>query len=107
MRWKLSFSILVSSIIGFHCQCSRNNGSGSGNTGGGGNGSGQQRQRGLLADDRHVGIMLEKQSLLSFGTAASSNPTIEVDTTATMQNVEGFGFALTGASAYLINHGQR
>ena len=49
-------------------------------------------------------VLLQKQStVLSFGTAANSNPNIDVDTTQTYQTIDGFGFTLTGGSAYLIN----
>ncbi len=49
-------------------------------------------------------VLLQKQStVLSFGTAANSNPNIDVDTTQTYQTIDGFGFTLTGGSAYVIN----
>jgi glucosylceramidase len=48
---------------------------------------------------------LQKQTAtLSFGTTANNNANIEIDTTKTFQTVDGFGYALTGGSAYLINH---
>lgn len=48
--------------------------------------------------------LLEKQSVtLSFGTAANSNQTIDVDSTQQFQTVDGFGYTLTGGSANLIN----
>ena len=50
-------------------------------------------------------ILLQAQStILSFGTTNNSNPTIEVDSTITYQSVDGFGYTLTGGSAYVINH---
>ncbi len=49
-------------------------------------------------------VLLQKQStVLSFGTNANSNPTIDVDTSQAFQTIEGFGFTLTGGSAYVIN----
>lgn len=49
-------------------------------------------------------VLLQKQTgVLSFGTSANSNVNIEVDTTQTMQSVDGFGFTLTGGSAAMIN----
>lgn len=49
-------------------------------------------------------VLLQKQNtVLSFGTVANSNPVITVDTTATFQAVDGFGYTLTGGSASLIN----
>jgi len=40
---------------------------------------------------------------LSFGPAATQQSTITVDTTSTFQTMDGFGFSLTGGSAYHIN----
>lgn len=48
--------------------------------------------------------LLQKQTTtLTFNSAGNSNPTIIVDSTQTYQTIDGFGFALTGGSAYLIN----
>jgi glucosylceramidase len=48
--------------------------------------------------------LLQKQStILSFGTTASNDPFIDIDSIQTYQSVDGFGFTLTGASATLIN----
>jgi glucosylceramidase len=41
---------------------------------------------------------------LSFDTTPNSYPTIVVDTTRTFQQMDGFGFSLTGGSAFLINN---
>lgn len=49
--------------------------------------------------------LLERQtSTVSFSPTGNSYPVIEIDTTTTYQTVDGFGFSLTGGSAYLINH---
>ncbi|MBL7744082.1 MAG: glucosylceramidase [Chitinophagaceae bacterium] len=48
--------------------------------------------------------LLEKQSgTMTFGTTANSYSFVDVDTTSTMQTIDGFGYTLTGGSAYLIN----
>lgn len=48
--------------------------------------------------------LLQKQTtLLGFSTLANSNVTVEVDSTQTFQTIDGFGYSLTGGSAYLIN----
>ena len=48
--------------------------------------------------------LLEKQAnLLPFGSASNTNPTIEVDSTISYQTIDGFGYSLTGGSAYHIN----
>ena len=48
--------------------------------------------------------LLQKQSsLIPFTTTTNANPTVEVDSTITYQTVDGFGYSLTGGSAYHIN----
>lgn len=50
-------------------------------------------------------VLFQKQNIaLNFTTATNSNTTIEVDTTQTYQTIDGFGFALTGGSAGVINN---
>lgn len=49
-------------------------------------------------------VLLQKQStVLSFGTVSNTNSNIDVDTTQLFQTIDGFGFTLTGGSAYVIN----
>ena len=49
-------------------------------------------------------VLLQKQSTaLSFGTVTNGNPFIDVDSTQTFQTIDGFGFTLTGGSAYVLN----
>ena len=48
-------------------------------------------------------VLLQKQPTLSFGTPGNNDPYIDVDSTNVMQTVDGFGYTLTGGSAYLIN----
>ncbi|MBS1947501.1 MAG: glucosylceramidase [Bacteroidetes bacterium] len=49
-------------------------------------------------------VMFKKQNVsLLFSNQTNSAPTITVDTTQTYQAMDGFGFALTGGSAYVIN----
>lgn len=48
--------------------------------------------------------LLQKQNVsLLFTSATNSNPTITVDTGRVYQSIDGFGYTLTGGSAYLIN----
>lgn len=48
--------------------------------------------------------LFRKQSMvLNFGTATNSLPVIIVDTVRTYQSMDGFGYALTGGSATVIN----
>ncbi len=49
-------------------------------------------------------VLLKKQSTnFLFDAPANSNPTIEIDSAQALQTVDGFGYTLTGGSAYLIN----
>lgn len=49
-------------------------------------------------------ILFQKQNTrLVFSATTNNNLTIDVDTTQTYQTIDGFGFALTGGSATLIN----
>lgn len=48
--------------------------------------------------------LFQKQNIsLLFSSASNTNTTITVDTTQVYQSIDGFGFALTGGSASLIN----
>ena len=49
-------------------------------------------------------ILLQKQNtVLSFGTISNTLVNIEVDSTQRFQTIDGFGYTLTGGSAYVIN----
>jgi glucosylceramidase len=49
-------------------------------------------------------VYLKRQNIaLNFNNQTNSYPTITVDDSKTYQSMDGFGFALTGGSAYLIN----
>ena len=49
-------------------------------------------------------VKLAKQTtILGFGTVANMYTNIEVDDTQTFQTIDGFGYTLTGGSAYVIN----
>jgi len=48
-------------------------------------------------------LLLAKQPALIFGTGVAGDPTITVDTTQTFQQMDGFGFTLTGGSADVIH----
>lgn len=47
--------------------------------------------------------LLKKDEGIQFGPVVDSLPVIHVDTTQTFQTIDGFGYSLTGGSAYLIN----
>jgi glucosylceramidase len=49
-------------------------------------------------------VLLQKQNAaLAFGSTSNNNPFIDVDSTQTFQTIDGFGYTLTGGSAYVIN----
>lgn len=57
----------------------------------------------LTTNDQRV--LLQKQTtVLSFGTIGNSLANIEVDSTRRYQTIDGFGYTLTGGSAYIINN---
>lgn len=47
--------------------------------------------------------LLAKQPTLTFAANTNSNPTIAVDGATTYQTMDGFGYTLTGGSAFVIN----
>ena len=56
----------------------------------------------LTSPDRSA--LLQLQPPITFTAAATTNQTIDVNTTKTYQTIDGFGFALTGGSAQLLMH---
>jgi glucosylceramidase len=48
-------------------------------------------------------LLLAKQSPVAFLTKGNSSANIVVDSTTTYQTIDGFGYTLTGGSAYVIN----
>lgn len=48
-------------------------------------------------------LLQKQQSVIYFADTNNTYPVIEVDSSASFQTVDGFGYTLTGASAYLIN----
>ena len=56
----------------------------------------------LTAGDRSS-LLKKETTALAFGTTANSYPVINVDSTQTYQQVDGFGYTLTQGSAYVIN----
>jgi glucosylceramidase len=55
----------------------------------------------LTTGDQKVLFQKQRVSLV-FSGSTNGNPTITVDTTKTYQSIDGFGYCLTGGSAYLI-----
>ncbi|MFD2248057.1 glycoside hydrolase family 30 protein [Pontibacter ruber] len=54
--------------------------------------------------DPVASVLFQQQTTeLAFGAAENQHPTIDIDTTATFQTMDGFGYTLTGGSAMLIH----
>ncbi|MBB1285105.1 glucosylceramidase [Flavisolibacter sp. BT320] len=86
--------------------CSKNNGNSNqgGNNGGGGTVTPKTSDVSFYLTTGNQSSLLQKQTtVLSFGTTANNYPKIIVDTTASFQTVDGFGYTLTDASAALID----
>lgn len=56
----------------------------------------------LTRSDRSA-LLQKISTILSFGTANNANPFIDVDDSQVFQTIDGFGYSLTGGSAYVIN----
>src|SRR5690348_515483 len=56
-----------------------------------------------LTTANHTVLFQKQNSSLLFSATSNNNNTIPVDTTKTFQTMDGFGFALTGGSADVIN----
>ncbi len=48
-------------------------------------------------------VLLQQQPALYFGSGTNNLSNIDVDTTSMLQTIDGFGYTLTGGSAYVIN----
>ena len=59
---------------------------------------------GFWLTNRDKSALLAKQAPLNFGSGQANDSVISVDSTRRYQTIDGFGFALTGGSAWLINH---
>ena len=88
--------IVLWSLVVFFASCQTNNRDISSNSG-----ESPDIEFWITSGDRSS--LLKKGAGLSFGNVPDSVPVIEVDTTQHFQTIDGFGYALTGGSAYLIN----
>ncbi|HET9826253.1 MAG TPA: glycoside hydrolase family 30 beta sandwich domain-containing protein [Chitinophagaceae bacterium] len=98
----MSFNFVISAflifgLISLESNCSRNHTTDQVNH----NPVGATLSSWMTTGDRSA--LLQRQSDQTFGATGNSYSTIEVDTTQTYQTIDGFGYALTGGSAYVIN----
>jgi len=101
---------LLAALLLLAAACKKDNADpngGGGTTGGGTGGGGTPSPTGQVAvwlTTPDKGALLYNQPTgLDFSTATNANPTIAVDTTQTYQTMDGFGYTLTGGSAYVLS----
>lgn len=88
---------LLAGVVSMSSNCSKNNAGGNNN-----NSETVNAEYWITRSDQTA--TLQKQStLFVFSTDANNNSIIEIDSTKTFQTVDGFGYSLTGGSAFLIN----
>jgi glucosylceramidase len=102
---KRKYFLILFSLLGvmsLESTCSKiKNGASNSNNGNNNNNVGPAVSWWLTTGDQSA--LLQKQANINFGAANNSYPTITVDSTQSFQTVDGFGYTLTGGSAYLIN----
>jgi len=103
---RLNFLIWTFSLLGLlsvqsNCSKNKNTGTDTGSNNDSNNSSGATISSWITKGDRSA--LLQKQADIHFGRASNSYQNIDVDSTQTFQTIDGFGYALTGGSAYLIN----
>jgi len=103
---RLNFLIWTFSLLGLlsvqsNCSKNKNTGTDTGSNNDSNNSSGATISSWITKGDRSA--LLQKQADIHFGTASNTYQNIDVDSTQTFQTIDGFGYALTGGSAYLIN----
>src|SRR5689334_16645433 len=92
--------ILLTALLSLNSNCSKNNG------GGGGGNPPPAPTSGIttwLTKGDQSALLQKQAGFVAFANGTNNNPTIEVDSSVTYQTVDGFGYTLTGGSAYLIN----
>src|SRR6185436_17360179 len=103
---RLNFLIWTFLLLGLlsvqsNCSKDKNTDTNTGSNNNNNNASGVAVSSWITKGDRTA--LLQKQADIHFGTASNSFQNIDVDSTQTFQTIDGFGYALTGGSAYLIN----
>ena len=100
MRLNLLSVFLLLGLLSVQSNCSKNRNSSNGNSNGN-NQPGPTISSWITNGDKS--LLLQKQPDQTFGSVSNSYSFIDVDTTQTFQTIDGFGYALTGGSAYVIN----
>jgi len=101
MKIKSLLSLTIAGLLFSNCSKSNNNNS---------NGNGDNLPPSSSKDTiiswltkADATVLLQKQNAITFSTKQNSYSTITVDDSKTYQSIDGFGYALTGGSAYVIN----
>jgi glucosylceramidase len=97
---KVNITVYALGILLLCCNCSKNN-----STNGGANPVTpvitNQVDFWLTKADQ-TNLLQKQNDILSFGTTTNSFTNIDIDSTQRFQTIDGFGYTLTGGSAYLI-----
>ena len=94
----MSLSLFLLAGVGsMSSNCSKNNAGGNNN-----NSETVNAEYWITRSDQTATLQKQSTSFV-FSTDANNNSIIEIDSTKTFQTVDGFGYSLTGGSAFLIN----
>ncbi len=88
---------LLAGVVSMSSNCSKNNAGGNNN-----NSETVNAEYWITRSDQTATLQKQSTSFV-FSTDANNNSIIEIDSTKTFQTVDGFGYSLTGGSAFLIN----
>jgi len=99
-------SFILAGLLSVQSNCSKNNGAdttngNNNNDNNNNNTSGASISSWITKGDQSV--LLQKQTDIKFDKVSNPYQNIDVDSTQTFQVIDGFGYTLTGGSAYLIN----
>ncbi|HRG23714.1 MAG TPA: glycoside hydrolase family 30 beta sandwich domain-containing protein [Chitinophagaceae bacterium] len=98
MKTRMSLSLfLLAGVVSMSSNCSKNNAGGNNN-----NSETVNAEYWITRSDQTATLQKQSTSFV-FSTDANNNSIIEIDSTKTFQTVDGFGYSLTGGSAFLIN----
>lgn len=95
MNWQNPFVCFITGLLFIQSNCSKNKNTSPGDT------PGSVVEVWITKPDRSM--LLKKQASIPFDNAVNNSPFITIDSTQTYQEIDGFGYTLTGGSAYLIN----
>ena len=88
---------LLAGVVSMSSNCSKNNAGGNNN-----NSETVNAEYWITRSDQTATLQKQSTSFV-FSTDANNNSIIEIDSTKTFQTVDGFGYSLTGGSAFLFN----